>query len=482
VSLIASVTDAPISAGRADAQRRAARDFVATRRVPTWPAVPPVAAWLLRLALPGLSVDESTMALARFSAPPRVGVAPAPLADIARSVLRVPAIIAFLLARAVSRRPTRRRFDVLLYCGERTYFEGRLARIAHELRDLSVGISGSDADLDTPPMRLEFDARAAWRVALVAPLALPLLTVTAVRARSNVLKGFGRAAATYTQALAFFHRFPCRAFLTYEENTCSPTMHAAFRAAGGRMFAAFQNGLWYNDEGFDHSSVDVLFSLGQAWADRHRRLGSRVTRAVPVGALLLGSQPAAIAGIAKRYDVVFIDQGTPDAGAQHWSTAGPAQAAVFLEFVRRFARGHPKLRLVYQMRAYPTSRAFIGHCVHEWFAGVPIELLEGHGFMQAYRTVAASNVAVTIHSTLGLEAFAMGTTPVFCNFTGLPDYDVLPGPLQVNAAHYETFAERVEAALAGRIGPQDVDVDYFLSSNTLHAPAIIAGEIRRAVS
>lgn len=436
---------------------------------------------MLRCALPHLTEDEAWRSLRRFSGQSRIGTPPPVAYDLLFTAVKFPAIIAFLLWRSRRRSAARTRFDVLLYCGERSYFEGRFVGIAKALRGVSVGIAGRGEGMDAPRLKWNFDLRAVGRIALTSLWATPALLVLSCVVRSNLLRGFQRSCAVFAQSVHYFHRTPASVFLTYEENSCSPPFHAGFRAAGGRVLAAFQNGIWYNDEGFDHSSIDILFPLGAAWGERHRRLGSRTGAVVPIGGLLLGSHPEQVAGVVPRFDVVFIDQGTPDAGAQHWSTTGPGGAHVFLSFVRRFAREHTALKIAYQKRSYSKAHAFIESSLSRCFEGVPMTVVEGTDFMAAYRTVKASRVTVTMNSTLGLEAFALGSTPVFCNFTGKPEYDVLPGALQVNVADYDVFRDRVLDALAGRIGSADVASDYFFAGATEDAPRLVAETLRRAM-
>lgn len=458
----------------------AAKAFVASRPLPTPPVVPALAVRVLRAAIPALDDRDAHLALARFSAPSRVGIARGVVADVLIAIVRAPAILGYMAVR-VARAPQAvpPRADVLLYCGDRAYFEGRFARIAELLQDLAVCRAGDG--LDTPCVPMRFDAGATVRVLAASLWAVPVLAALSLARRSNVLKGYLRACVTFARMLAFFRRHPSRAFLTYEENNCSAPVAAAFRVAGGTVLAAFQNGIWYNDEGFDHSVIDVLFPIGEAWADRHRHMGSRVGRAVPVGSLLLGCHPGEVAGIAKRYDVAFIDQGTPQAGAAHWSTTGPAIAERFLSFVRRYAEEHPHLRLAYLKRPYTEASRAIEQEIAQRFAGAPIELVSGDGFMKAYKGVAAAGVAVTIHSTLGLEAIAMGVTPLFCNCSGKGDYDVVVGTRQITTESYDVFAARVDAAAAGVL-PPDTELQYFFGPDTSRAPDIIASELRRALN
>jgi len=453
-----------------------ARAFIASRPVPGAPRVPGIAVAVLRRAIPSLSVELAELAMARFCAPDRIGPRPFAL-DLLRSLWRLAGALALMVFRSGGKAVVASPADVLLYCGDQSYYEARFRRIHEGLSGRTVALAG----IDRPLLAMTFRWAETWRALASSLWGLPLLLTVSIATGTNLIKGFTRGIVTYGQARRYFAENPARAFLTYEENNSTATVYAAFHDAGGRTYAAFQNGIWYNDEGFDHLRFDHLFSIGQAWIDRHTSLGSRFGEATAIGSLAIGSHRADATLVAPEIDVLVIDQGVPDLGAQHWGAAGASGVSRFLEFVRRFASDHPELRVAYQKRLYSGPARSAEASLDRLLRDAPIEFLDGDGRSAAYRAVARARAVVTMNSTVGLEALAMGRPAVFCNFTGSPDYDVVPGPLQVSRPDYSLFCSRIDAALRGSVGAANIDLDYFISARTAEAPRLIAEALSRSL-
>jgi hypothetical protein len=176
---------------------------------------------------------------------------------------------------------------------------------------------------------------------------------------------------------------------------------------------------------------------------------------------------------------LFVDQGPPSAGKQHWGTVGAATAALYLEHVNQFARARTDLRVAYLLRRYAPEQMGLEADVRRGLDG-PTVLAAG-GPAASFAACAAARVVVTMSSTLGLEAIALGTPALFVNYTGKPDHSVLNGEFQIVAPDAAGFRFAIEEVLAGKRKMSAAAVEPFIWPASPDTVGIVADVIRNAV-
>jgi len=332
------------------------------------------------------------------------------------------------------------------------YYRRLLSGIEEPLSGARIRVAGEGLEL--PGLRQCFRLFDALRVTLALPLLWPLIGLAALLYRQPVSTALSRTLVVHLRALAYFTSYPCEIYLTVQDNVCSAALYSAFHASGGRVLCAIQNGARSSLSGIGYSRFDHLFSISHHAAEVYLRTGGRFKEFEVVAPLqfsrYLEQREEGVFG--EEFDVLFVDQGFPVPGIDLWSPIlTPAQVRGVLEKMKRFAEDHPELRIVYLMRAYDESQREVAEAIIEWFSGTPMFLCHPSGPFGSYRAVARSRVVVTIHSTLGLEAMAMGKTTLFFNPSSNPEAEVAPPPYQYRAADYTTFRGAIEQALCGKL-------------------------------
>lgn len=433
----------------------------------------------LRLAV-SLEPNLRALAIRRFSDPfyslrPRSRSADALFAPIAP--------IAGALVLLANMKPVRAagRIGLVIEGGDETHWERYFERIAAEIQGVPFRRAGTGPGFDQPPAPgVAVEPLAAIRAALALIILAPYLLLVSLVTNRNIGRASVRSIVTYLRARRYFKQWPSRLFLTYKDNQCSAAFYAGFHDAGGEELHAIQNGVRFAIDGLDGSCFDHLFALGDAYERMYRDAGGRVEAATTIGSLRLATGFEQLDPTpAIEFDVLAIDQGPPDASAQHWGTLPPVSAELFLRALRSLANAHPELAIAYQLRCYSPDEAHLERSLQRCFAGARIRLLDGCRPMAAYQNVLRSRLVVTMNSTLGLESFVLGRPALFVNFTGDAQFNVVPPPLSLSANSDEDF---IGAVLRGLRSP-DAERRWtdFVGQNTFIGAGLIGERLRRSL-
>lgn len=434
----------------------------------------------LKIVIPSMKWDLFQRSLLRYSGDKYRIKKDNFLLDLLLSMARIPLIVLHLIFKSRWSARSDDGADILLECGDRSYYDIFFKKIESFLSDLKCWKSGQGLGMDCPVISNTFSIYEAVPVAIMLVIFLPYLLVISLFYRTNFVWALAKTCVVYYRTSYYFKRYPCRLFLTYADNKCSPAFYSAFKRAGGEVLCAFQNGIRFADEGIDYSYFDHLFPIGRASVETYKKAGSIIHRFTEVGALALGSYPQMIDYNAdNEFDVMFIDQGYPTPGMNFWGFAGSADVEIFLKFIRQFALERTDLRLVYQLRGYGSDVNTQKKKFQEWFLGTTVVVLDGETPLKSYSTIMKSKVIVTMCSTLGLAALAMGRLTLFFNFNGCEYYNVVSGKLQSTCNSYSNFKDKIDSTLSGKISLKDLDINCYISDNTFNAPQILASSIKQ---
>lgn len=300
---------------------------------------------------------------------------------------------------------------------------------------------------------------------IICPLvAVPLYLFCLVNG-INIMRAYRTALSQYAAFDGYFRRYPCERFITYADDANHPSRYIAFRQSGGRVLAAVQNGERGLHPSWAFGMADVYFVFGQYYAGLLKPLGYHVNRAFPVGSLSLNMHYARLNAVLRRmeYDIVYIDNGTlvpPDYGGLAPDVARSQELA--LAHFGRFKAAHPGLRVAYQLRPYGGNAAHragalaaLKRCFTE-----EIDILENTGAGESYDNIRSARLVICFQSTMGFEAFMLGTKALFVNYSGHANETVCDDPrfqLDGSDASYEAFEAKVEELLALELaGPPEV--------------------------
>lgn len=432
----------------------------------------------LRVVIPHMQWDLFKRSMLRYSGKKYRLNSRSMSLDILSSSMKYPFVAAYLMVRSKFMVRRNEASEVLFECGDAKYYRDNFSKMEGLLSGIECKRSGTGAEMHYPPISNVFSMGNSLYAAMMLMIMFPYVLLLSMLYRKNFIWALARNALVYYRTLNYFKTYPCRVFLTYADNKCSPAFYSAFKNAGGLALCAFQNGIRFADEGIDHSFFDHFFPIGRATVDIYKKADSLIGGFTEVGSLVLNKHVQSCDFKTKNeYDVLFIDQGYPVSGKTYWGFVGAEDIETFLEYIKRFASEKRHLRLVYQLRNYDAVTCEQKEGLKKWFEDTHVILQDGSN--GAYDSIVASSVVVTACSTLGLTSLAMGKPTLFFNFNGNNIYDVISGPLQSSGRRYSDFADRIESALQGKIGVNDVDVDKYISKNSFEAAYLIAEQIKK---
>lgn len=293
----------------------------------------------------------------------------------------------------------------------------------------------------------------------LAPLFVPALWAMSPRAnRPKFLAAFRQALGFYAIFDGHFRRYPCRHFITYADESNYPSRYISFKQSCAGRLVVVQNGERTQHPVHAFGMLDDYLVFGEFCRPLTRELRMKIDRVAPVGALCLNEffpllqelEHEAKAEI--RHDILFVDQSLwPENGMDR--AIGESLFKVFAN-LNRLKGDRPELRLAYQLRNYGTrvnEKRRVIETVRKCFPN-GIEFLENAQRGDSYRGIFRSRLTMTVHSTLGIEAFFFGRNKkaLFVNYSGGPfDLDcpderfVLADP----SADYGRFKTRVDELL-----------------------------------
>lgn len=361
---------------------------------------------------------------------------------------------AYLLAGKSWRARPEPRVDWQLEVEDGPYFAARFERAYGSLpgsKRVSPRVSGSlDRDDATAPADASVAPRA-WWLLLLMPLAWPSAAMLGVRERADVLRAFRGAWLSYAVWDGYFRRYPCRDFITYADNGNEPSRGIAFRQHGGERLTAVQNGVRVVQPIWACGDVDLYLMFGPYYEGLVRRLGYRLGATASIGSVGLDSR-AGDAGAPAAFEERHIDVLLLDSGALEPSRhSGLCPEAVRAEedlyrLVGRFARSHPELRVACAPRPYDPRTAEAMRAIAEGLLGQGVEVIANTGAGESYDAARDCRVAITFQSTMGYEAFHLGATTLFVNYSGLADQTLCDDArfqIESPEAEFGAFEERV---------------------------------------
>jgi hypothetical protein len=292
-------------------------------------------------------------------------------------------------------------------------------------------------------------------LAVLAPLMALCLEHLRRAGGLDLRQAYRQAVTTFAVFSGYFSRFPCRRFITFDDESNPPARCLAFRRAGGAEFVVIQNGERNRHPHIAFGLMDRYLVFGPAYARVLQDIGTRA-RFEPVGALCLNERFAAVeearrAGGEPRWDVLFVDQGIyPHNGLDE-------RSGLSLETtVRRLGEikaRRPELRIAYQLRRYEPAQAWLEKKVREMVAREGqgrVELLDNPDGKASYRNLFKSRMLMTFESTLGFEALRLGRNTLFVNFSGDPAETICEDP-RFQHEDPEADCARFEAKILARL-------------------------------
>ncbi|MBI5211316.1 MAG: hypothetical protein HY927_15185 [Elusimicrobia bacterium] len=360
-----------------------------------------------------------------------------------------------------------------LWRGEpRVDFQLETVDPAHFQRFLAPIYAGLDGAKRIAPSRLPFPDPGATRPisSSISPRSLlflfgspwwiPALWRLSRRHGTDLLGAFRRAMGIFAVMEGHFHRYPCRHFITYSDETNHPCRYLGFKRHCAGSLVLIQNA---ERGGMNlaayYGMADCYLAFGAYVGPLVQEMGSRIGRVVPVGSLTLNSHHAPIEALRRSaapalYDLLVIDQGLdPDDLTPRYASAMEKLLINAGELKRR----RPAYRIAYQLRHYaaPAAKdATVEKARRHLGPGVVI--LDNKGAGEVYQNLFLSKLAVTFASTCGFEAFFLrrGLKTLFVNYTGDPVENICPDPrfqLCDAKADYDLFEARVSELLAADI-------------------------------
>lgn len=257
-----------------------------------------------------------------------------------------------------------------------------------------------------------------------APLFLPWLWLLSRATGRNLVAPYRLALGTYAVFEGHFRRYPTRHYLAYADDHNHPCRHLAFRQnCAGRM-AVVQNGERTHHPVYAFGAMDDYLVFGPYMRRLAEDMRLRCGRVVPVGALYLNSRLAllqASSPAARDIDLLFVDQLVWPHNDFDEKTGRSLE--VLFGFLNELKKKRPERRIVYQLRHYRDEalKKIVLDTVKRHFTE-PIEIAENTGSGESYFNISRSRLVVTLNSTLGYEAFFVGTGSkvLFANAAGNP--------------------------------------------------------------
>ncbi len=307
------------------------------------------------------------------------------------------------------------------------YFAERFERTYDALpgaRRVSPRVPGS---LERPDSTLPADASVtprAWWLLLAMPLAWPSIVLLGAREGFDLLRAFRGAWVSYAVWEGYFRRYPCRDFVTYSDDGNEPSRYLAFKQAGGKRMTVVQNGERAPQPVWALGMTDLYLMFGPYYERLVSRLGYTLRSTASVGSLALDrfySLDPALPAVG-GHDVLLFDSGAliPPAHSGMGPEAVAAEEALTRN-VGEFARRHPELRVAYVLRPYGGDGEAVMRRVAADIAGSDLQVLTNTGSGESYAAARQATVSVTFQSTMGYEAFLLGSTTLFVNYSGHAD-------------------------------------------------------------
>ncbi len=375
-----------------------------------------------------------------------------------RTAFGLSALPLYYLASKSWRWTPEQRVDYILETIDPPYFNAWFATIYERLRGskrLSARIRGSFSRPDAiPPFLDSVVAADLLRLLLLMPLLLPSLLDLCARTGLALFKPFRQAIAVYLTYRGFFHRYPCRNYVTFDDMPNHPARYIAFRQSCPGTLTVIQNGERSLLPQLAFGMVDHYLLFGRQHIEIMSSLRTHARRLEPVGALCLNARHALFletnAGGPPpiHHDILFIDQGISRFNGT------PAYFGEALERIlanlHRYKKDHPGCRIAYQLRFYAPEdrphRTAVLDMVNRNFPGTFL-ILGNESRGESYRNILHADLAVTFESTLGFEALRMGRKVLFVNYSGNPGETVCDDRrFQISdpTADYARFAQKVE--------------------------------------
>lgn len=317
----------------------------------------------------------------------------------------------------------------------------------------------AEFDVTTPALA-SVNAVDVARLALLLPVLLPALLLFWRRTGLEILKTYRNAVSIYMSFNAYFRRYPCRNFITFDDESNPPSRQIAFRQnCPGRM-TVIQNGERNRHPHLAYGLMDSYQVFGPAYARILGEIKVKAGRFLTVGAFGLNERYELVQQARARndevlYDVLFIDQGIhPFNGMNQRSNQGLWK---ILELLARFKKEHPACRMAYQLRYYAPEAARAKSAVIEALQTRfenGITLLDNKSQGESYVNSLRSELVVTFESTLGFEAMMLGRKAFFVNFSGDPAETLCADPrfqLEDASADYCCFSTRLKELLELKI-------------------------------
>lgn len=350
--------------------------------------------------------------------------------------------------------------DFVFETTEPSYFYSKYAGAYRGLRGSKrlaprAGFAFPDEDV-TEPVASTVRPRDLPGLLLLGLLATPGLWRLQHRTGLRLLKAYRQALSLYVTHRGYFARYPCRDFVTTQDELVHPARTFAFRRECLGELVAVQNGERNEHPLSGFGLVDRYLVFGEAYARILRRVGVQARAWDAVGSPGLDEtharlKPLLDAPQAPRWDVLMLDQ-----GVRPFNGLSPRTGAGLDALVRRFAElahREPGLRLAYQLRWYdptgPVREPTIA-ALRE-VLGPGMALLPNDGKGESYENCLRARLVLTFQSTLGYEAMLLGRKVLFANFTGDPAETVCPDPrfqLEDPDGGYDRFAAKVKELLA----------------------------------
>ena len=284
----------------------------------------------------------------------------------------------------------------------------------------------------------------------------PLMTLAleALRRSSglDVRQAYRHAVTTFTVFSGYFGRYPCRRFITFDDESNPPARALALRRRGGEEFIVVQNGERNAHPHIAFGLMDRYMVFGPAYERILREIGVQAGRFDSVGALILDRRVKLLHEELARageplHDVVFVDQGVyPHNGLCERSGRS---LETIVERLGELQARRPELRIAYQLRHYPERLAWLEKLVRgmvESRGAGRVAILPNPDGVASYRSLARCRLMITFESTMGFEALRVGRKALFVNFSGDPTETLCPDPrfqLEDPAADYGRFEAAV---------------------------------------
>ena len=346
----------------------------------------------------------------------------------ARRLFGAALLPALLLARRTWRWTPEPPVEFMLETIDRGYFERWFGAVWAALPDSKrvsprhpEGFAGLPA---TAPPLTTVALGDVLRLAAAAPLFPFLLLSLRLRAGVDLGAAVRQTLSIHATFRGHFLRYPCRHFVTFDDESNPPARLIAFRQTCAGRLVVVQNGERSQHPHLAYGAMDDYYMFGSAYADILRSIGVKA-RFEPVGALCLDERWALLkdklaARGPARWDVLMVDQGVYPNGLDE---KGARSLETIMERLARYADRHPGFRLAYQLRQYGATDPGRKEAVLAAVArtmGSRAQVLENAGKGESYVNLLDADVTLTFESTLGFEALRLGRKALFVNFSGDP--------------------------------------------------------------